>query len=65
MKKIVIFFGCVLACMATFGQQKTEPVKLVKQEVIDGKKVCHYADGSKITTRNAIEICPDPWRLLN
>lgn len=65
MKRMAIVVGCVLLCMTSYGQQKIEPVRLLKQEVVNGKKICHYADGSKITMRNATEVCPNPWRLLD
>jgi hypothetical protein len=65
MMKNIIIGSCVVVCFAVFAQLKTEPAKLVKQEIVEGKKVCHYSDGSKITMRNAMEACPNPWKLLD
>jgi hypothetical protein len=46
MKKMIIVFASVLVFMPSYGQQKPELAKLIKQEVVDGKKICHYVDKS-------------------
>lgn len=60
----IVFFG-LLATTTTYSQQRPTPAKLVKQEVVDGRKVCHYADGSSIIMKHAYEICPPTWRLID
>lgn len=63
-KLAYIVIGLVVSA-ASYGQQQAEPGKLIRQDTIDGKKVCVYSDGSKITLKSVNEICPKAWTLLN
>lgn len=65
MKNFIIAGAALFVCLASFAQQKQEPGKLVKQEVVEGKKVCHYSDGSRITMKTAYEACSNVWRLID
>lgn len=65
MKSWAVFLSTLLVAVSANSQQKPAPAKLVKQEVVEGRKVCHYADGSSIIMKHTYEVCPPVWRLID